>query len=196
MTSAIVSSTIDAAFPVAGQDNNSQGFRDNFQVTKTGLAQAATEISALQLNTAKLDTTNDFAGSIIQNAVTNKLYGVVATILSVGDPTPGATVNVQVSTGEYHRITIAANATLELTNWPILVNRFAKVRIHLENNELSPHTITFATNALATVSDDDSGKFTTHAIIVPAGKTVIVEAWKYDYGSGSKMYIRYIGEFA
>ena len=192
MTSAIVSSTIDAAFPVAGQDNNSQGFRDNFQVTKTGLAQAATEISALQLNTAKLDATNDFAGSIIQNAVTNKLYGAVATIISV----ESGTTNVQVSTGEYHRITIGDSATLELTNWPILDNRFAKVRIHLENNELSPHTITFATNALATVSDDDSGKFTSHAIIVPAGKTVIVEAWKYDYGSGSKMYIRYIGEFA
>ena len=192
MTSAIVSSTIDAAFPVAGQDNNSQGFRDNFQVTKTGLAQAATEITALQLTTAKLDATNDFAGSIIQNAVTNKLYGAVATIISV----ESGTTNVQVSTGEYHRITIGDSATLELTNWPILDNRFAKVRIHLENNELSPHTITFATNALATVSDDDSGKFTSHAIIVPAGKTVIVEAWKYDYGSGSKMYIRYIGEFA
>ena len=192
MTSAILSSTIDAAFPVAGQDNNSQGFRDNFQVTKTGLAQAATEITALQLTTAKLDATNDFAGSIIQNAVTNKLYGAVATIISV----ESGTTNVQVSTGEYHRITIGDSATLELTNWPILDNRFAKVRIHLENNELSPHTITFATNALATVSDDDSGKFTSHAIIVPAGKTVIVEAWKYDYGSGSKMYIRYIGEFA
>ena len=192
MTSAIVSSTIDAAFPVAGQDNNSQGFRDNFQITKTGLAQAATEITDLQLNTAKLNASNDFAGSIIQNAVTNKLYGAVATIISV----ESGTTNVQVSTGEYHRITIGNSATLELTNWPILDNRFAKVRIHLENNELSPHTITFATNALATVSDDDSGKFTSHAIIVPAGKTVIVEAWKYDYGSGSKMYIRYIGEFA
>ena len=192
MTSAIVSSTIDAAFPVAGQDNNSQGFRDNFQITKTGLAQAATEITDLQLNTDKLNASNDFAGSIIQNAVTNKLYGAVATIISV----ESGTTNVQVSTGEYHRITIGNSATLELTNWPILDNRFAKVRIHLENNELSPHTITFATNALATVSDDDSGKFTSHAIIVPAGKTVIVEAWKYDYGSGSKMYIRYIGEFA
>lgn len=192
MTSAIVSSTIDAAYPVAGQDNNSQGFRDNFQVTKTGLSQAATEITALQLNTAKLNVANDFAGNIIQNAVTNKLYGAVATIISV----ELGTTNVQVSTGEYHRITIGDSATLELTNWPILDNRFAKVRIHLENNELSPHTITFATNALATVSDDDSGKFTSHAIVVPAGKTVIVEAWKYDYGSGSKMYIRYIGEFA
>jgi hypothetical protein len=191
MTSAIVSSTIDAAFPVAGQDNNSQGFRDNFLITKTGLSQAATEISALQLNTAKLNVaTNDFSGNIIQNAVTKKLYGSVATILEA------ATANLDVSTGDYHRITLSdANITLTLTNWPTVDNRFAKVRIHLENLKATSHTVTFATNAPATVSDDDSGKFTSHAISVPAGSTVVVDAWKYDFGTGSKMYLGYIGEF-
>jgi hypothetical protein len=190
MTSAIVSSTIDSTFPVAGQDNNSQGFRDNFLITKTGLTQAATEISELQLNTAKLNVANDFAGNIIQNAVTKKLYGSVATILEA------ATANLDVSTGDYHRITLSdANITLTLTNWPTLDSRFAKVRIHLENLKATSHTVTFATNALATVSDDDSGKFTSHAIAVPAGSTVVVEAWKYDYGTGSKMYISYVGEF-
>jgi hypothetical protein len=190
MTSAIVSSTIDAAFPVAGQDNNSQGFRDNFQVTKTGLAQAATEITELQLNTAKLNVDNDFAGSIIQNAVTRKLYGAVATILQA------ATANLDVSTGDYHRITLSdANITLTLTNWPTLDSRFAKVRVHLENLNASLRTVTFATNALATVSADDSGKFTSNTISVPAGRTVIIEAWKYDFGAGSKMYISYVGEF-
>lgn len=190
MTSAIVSSTIDAAFPVAGQDNNSQGFRDNFLITKTGLSQAATEISALQLNTAKLNVSNDFAGNIIQNAVTKKLYGAVATILEA------ATANLDVSTGDYHRITLSdANITLTLTNWPTQDNRFAKVRIHLENLKVTSHTVTFATNVLATVSDDDSGKFTSHAITVPAGSTVVVDAWKYDFGTGSKMYIGYVGEF-
>ena len=190
MTSAIVSSTIDAAFPVAGQDNNSQGFRDNFQITKTGLAQAATEISALQLTTAKLNVDNDFNGNTIQNAVTKKLYGAVATILEA------ATANVDVSTGDYHRITLSdANITLTLTNWPTVDSRFAKVRVHLENNQATQRTVTFATNALATVSDDDSGKFTSHAIVVPVGSTVIVDAWKYDFGNGSKMYISYVGEF-
>ena len=190
MTSAIVSSTIDAAFPVAGQDNNSQGFRDNFLITKTGLSQAATEISALQLNTAKLNVANDFAGNIIQNAVTKKLYGAVATILEA------ATANLDVSTGDYHRITLSdANITLTLTNWPTQDSRFAKVRIHLENLKTISHTVTFATNVLATVSDDDSGKFTSHAITVPAGSTVVVDAWKYDFGTGSKMYIGYVGEF-
>lgn len=191
MTSAIVSSTLDATFPVAGQDNNSQGFRDNFQITKDGLSQAATEISALQLNTAKLNATNDFGGNIIQNAVTKKLYGSVAT---VNQPPTG---NFDVSTGDYQRVVLAdSNVTLTLTNWPTLDSRFAVVRIHLENLNTASRTVTFATNALATVSDDDSGKFSSHAISVPAGKTVMIEASKYDYGSGSKVYLRYLGEFA
>jgi len=150
MTSAIVSSTIDANFPVAGQDNNSQGYRDNFQIIKDGLAQSATEITSLQTTTAKLNVTNDFGGNIIQNAVTKKLYGSVASVLEA------PTGNLDVSTGDYQRITLSnANITLTLTNWPTLDNRFAKVRVHLENNQTSSHTVTFATNALATVSDDE-----------------------------------------
>jgi hypothetical protein len=191
MTSAIVSSTIDATFPVAGQDNNSQGFRDNFQITKDGLSQAATEISALQLTTAKLNATNDFAGNTIQNAVTKRLYGSVANV------TQPPTGNLDVSTGDYQRITLPdSNITLTLTNWPTLDSRFAKVRIHLENLNVTSRTVTFATNALATVSDDDSGKFTSNTVSVPAGRTVMIEASKYDFGANSKMYIRYLGEFA
>ena len=191
MTSAIVSSTIDAAFPVAGQDNNSQGFRDNFQITKDGLSQAATEISALQLTTAKLNVTNDFAGNIIQNAITKKLYGSVATV------TQPPTGNLDVSTGDYQRITLPdSNITLTLTNWPTVDSRFAKVRIHLENLNTASRTVTFEASVLASVSDDDSGKFTAHAITVPAGKTVMIEASKFDYGENSKMYLRYLGEFA
>ena len=50
MTSQINPNNIDGAYPVAGQDNNSQGFRDNFTNTKTNFQYAANEISALQLN--------------------------------------------------------------------------------------------------------------------------------------------------
>jgi hypothetical protein len=46
MTSAITTTNIDGAFPIAGQDNNSQGFRDNFTNIKTGLNTAKSEITA------------------------------------------------------------------------------------------------------------------------------------------------------
>ena len=50
MTSAIVSSTINQNFPVAGQDNNSQGFRDNFTNTVNNFTFAAAELTDLQNN--------------------------------------------------------------------------------------------------------------------------------------------------
>ena len=38
MASNIISTTINENFPIAGQDNDSQGFRDNFNVIKTSLS--------------------------------------------------------------------------------------------------------------------------------------------------------------
>ena len=40
MASNIVADTIDDTYPVAGQDNDSQGFRDNFSQIQTGLETA------------------------------------------------------------------------------------------------------------------------------------------------------------
>ena len=54
MASTISTAGFNAAFPVAGVDNDSQGFRTNFNVTKVGLEQAATEITALQDNNSKI----------------------------------------------------------------------------------------------------------------------------------------------
>ena len=48
MASSINPNDIDGAYPVAGQDNNSQGFRDNFTNIKTNFTAAANEITDLQ----------------------------------------------------------------------------------------------------------------------------------------------------
>ena len=48
MASPINTNNIDGTFPVAGQDNSSQGFRDNFTNLKTNLGYAKTEIEDLQ----------------------------------------------------------------------------------------------------------------------------------------------------
>jgi hypothetical protein len=48
MTSQINFGAINTSYPVAGVDNNSQGFRDNFTNTKTNFEFAATEITDLQ----------------------------------------------------------------------------------------------------------------------------------------------------
>ena len=52
MASQIVYDSIDVTFPVAGKDNDSQGFRDNFTVIHDNFQYAKGEIEALQLNNA------------------------------------------------------------------------------------------------------------------------------------------------
>ena len=69
MTSNINYLSINENFPVAGQDNDTQVFRDNFDTIKTSFNSAKTEITDLQNNTAKLTEDNDFDLHIIQNAV-------------------------------------------------------------------------------------------------------------------------------
>ena len=48
MTSSINPNNIDTTYPIAGQDNDSQGFRDNFTNIKTNFEYAETEIDDLQ----------------------------------------------------------------------------------------------------------------------------------------------------
>ena len=48
MASSLSPTSIDATFPVAGQDNDSQGFRDNFNQIKTDLTNAKSELENLQ----------------------------------------------------------------------------------------------------------------------------------------------------
>lgn len=52
MPSTINANNIDILYPIAGQDNDTQGFRDNFRNIKNNLNTASAEITALQANVA------------------------------------------------------------------------------------------------------------------------------------------------
>ncbi len=144
MTSAIISASIDADYPVAGQDNDSQGFRDNFSIIKDGLATAAAEVTVLQSSTAKLNADNDFGGNVIDNAQTNRLYGTVYSTTS----TP--TTNVSLEQGEYQKVEMTGNHALTFTDWPE-TDLYAKIKLELKSDGIAERTITFATEAGGTV---------------------------------------------
>jgi hypothetical protein len=64
--------SINQDFPVAGQDNDTQVFRDNFSTIKTCLRYAGEELDALQNSTAGaalLSQENDFNGNVIKNVI-------------------------------------------------------------------------------------------------------------------------------
>ena len=68
MASNITPGNIDGTYPKAGQDNSSQGMRDNFNSIKNNFTEAKTEIEALQTNKASLNASSDFADNEVTRA--------------------------------------------------------------------------------------------------------------------------------
>ena len=141
MTSAINPNDIDGTYPIAGQDNNSQGFRDNFTNTKTNFQYAANEITDLQTNVvlkAALTGTvldNDMGGSPLSNANISD-FSAVAAILG----TLSGTVTINYVAGHYQTVTTGGSISLAFTNFPAAGN-FGVVRVQVTVNNTA-YTVT------------------------------------------------------
>ena len=119
MASNINPNNIDGSYPVAGQDNNSQGFRDNFTNIQTNFRSAASEITGLQnsavFKTALTGTTLD------NNMLHNTIYAVnlndvsTTAVAAVG---VSNTFTLNYASGQYQTITPTASSILAFTNWP------------------------------------------------------------------------------
>lgn len=108
---------INDAYPVAGVDNDSQGFRDNFKNIKTNLGYASSELGDLQtkvilksaLNNTSLD--NNMAGALFTGA---EIRDFRETSFDNGVISTSATLDH--STGHYQRLTTpGTGATIGLT---------------------------------------------------------------------------------
>lgn len=124
MTSQINPNNIDGTYPVAGQDNDSQGFRDNFTSTKTNFQYAAAEITDLQskavLKSALTGTTlnNNMGGSLLIDA---QLQDMSETRVALGTVNTGNTATIDYSAGPYYTFTTGGNVgqsvSLAFTNF-------------------------------------------------------------------------------
>ena len=118
MASNINPQNIDGAYPVAGQDNDSQGFRDNFTNTRTNFTYAADEISDLQakavLKAALVGTTlnNDMGGSILSNA---QVQDISESRVALGTVSGSQTINY--AAGSYYTVTTSGSITLAFSNF-------------------------------------------------------------------------------
>lgn len=120
--SAINTSGINANYPVAGVNNSTQGFRDNFASIKTNLNAAGAEITDLQdkaivksaLNGSSLN--NDMQNTLISNAL---VKGFRSTFLELGPLTlaSAGTATIDTSKADVMRGTVTGNITLAFSNW-------------------------------------------------------------------------------
>jgi hypothetical protein len=157
MTSAINPQNIDGAYPVAGQDNDSQGFRDNFTNIKTNFGYAAQEISDLQskvvLKAALTGTVlnNNMGGSILQNA---QLQNISETRVALGAVSTGTTATISYSAGPYYTLSTAGAAgtiNLLFTNFSP-AGTLSRVRVQISVTNIA-HTITLPAAVTVGVSN-------------------------------------------
>jgi hypothetical protein len=184
MTSAINPNDIDGTYPVAGQDNNSQGFRDNFTNTKTNFQYAANEITDLQskavLKAALTGTTlnNDMAGSPLSNAAISD-FAAIAAILGT---TSGA-VTVNYMSGHYQTVTTGGSISLAFTNFPAAGNfGIVRVAITVANTGYTvtlPGAVSVGTSNLqgyssGVISYDQTGTYTYDFTTSDGGTTISI----------------------
>jgi len=157
MTSQINYGAITTSYPVAGEDNDSQGFRDNFTAIAAGLAVAKTELTQLQnssvlradLATNAIAVQNDLNGSTIANAFYNKFYGVY-----FNGGTQSAAADINLVNGPIQKFTLSSDTVLTFKGWP--ASGWAKVQVVLAANAPydSVRQPTFATTAGGTIKYD------------------------------------------
>ena len=157
MASNIIFSAIDETYPIAGRDNDSQGFRDNFSVIKNNFQAAKSEIEDLQLNTARLDEANDFQKENLLNF--NLVYYTEEVF--EGGALNGPTSLIEFTNGLYQIFQIEGNLTFNFSDFP-LAQKFMRVRVELQNLDVSnARYITFGSTQAVTFRKGSSFKYAT-----------------------------------
>jgi hypothetical protein len=147
MASNINPDTIDGNYPVAGQDNNTQGMRDNFTNTKINFAFAAQEITALQNQSVQISNVNLLNNALLIDGRIQD-FGIVrfdqiATTGNISNP-----IVINYASGHYQTIgPSTGNVVLSFSNFPPAgIYGIVRTQINIAN--------------------------TAHQIVFPAGSTI------------------------
>jgi hypothetical protein len=186
--------SINENFPVAGQDNDTQVFRDNFDTIKTSLRNSKEEITNLQSDTAKLNLDNDFELKKIQRAVlqnnrTQKFNGGTVS----ATPT-----TIDYENGNYQIYNIGASISVDFLNFPgdpvfsseVTPIGMGKVTLELYSTGAS-YTLSFTTSGGTVIKKDPL--FPATVTIESATDPVFIEVWRH---SSEVIFMRYLGKYS
>jgi len=199
MTSNINYSAIQTDYPVAGQDNNSQGFRDNFSAIHDALALASAEISTLQTNavlTKDVETSQDpvinmLNGSSITQGTFNEFYGT-----SYTTPTAvSSNTDIELSNGIHQTFLLSASTTLRFNGWPD-AGQYAKVRVQFKASDpllsYMPVLTVYGGGTIVYQSTFPQ-VLSSPKLTVTGTHHQVIDAWSVD--NGNTVYVSYVGQF-
>jgi len=193
LTSLINFAAINENFPVAGQDNDTQVFRDNFDTIKTNFSTAKTEITDLQDNVARTDGDNDFLYNIVGSVTLNDAY---LRKKDYGAAIVAGTQDVSFKQAMYHVIKLGANTSLSFSEFPTGavdatgLGQIGKATLELYGDGTA-RTITFTTSGATVLKKDPL--FPGSVIVTSATNPVIIEVWQH---SATVIWLNYLGLFS
>ena len=179
---------------MAGQDNDTQVFRDNFDTIKTNFSEAKTEITDLQTNAARTDVDNDFnnkliSGAVMLNNYDKKFDGGVIT----------APLTVDYENGNYQIFRFGATTTVEFLNFPddtSLPTGLGKVTLELYGDGTA-RTLTFITSGGTVIKKNvtfpATFTLTSAEAAAGSGNPVMIEVWQH---KSDRIFLNYLGQFS
>jgi hypothetical protein len=202
VTSNINFISINENFPVPGQDNDTQVFRDNFDTIKRSLRTAKDEITDLQDNSARVDESNDFNKNQLRNLVLGKAS---LELQNYGDIITNSTQEIDFSQGLHHVLRVGASMNLNFVGFPgdsnipagELLSGMGKITLELYGDgavdgEDQPifRTLTFnqPNGTVVKTTGFPSPLLTVQSSTDP----ILLEIYRYSSGT---IFIRYLGQF-
>lgn len=192
----IIFNNIDVTFPVAGQDNPSKGFRDNWSYIQGALSTAKSEISTLESSALLKHTLadnntpaeNDLLQSTIINGSYKEFYGSSHNITPAANTT---VIPINVANGDIQQVNLVSTAvTINFTGWPE-GTQYGKVRVHFTTTAISSLNVTtFTSQAALSVKKDDAFPVT---FTVDPNTHEVIEAWSFN--NGATVFLKYLGNF-
>lgn len=141
MASNINPNNIDGTYPVAGVDNDSQGFRSNFTNIKNNFTYAKTEIADLQ---DKVLLKSALTGGTLDNS----LDGAILASAEIKDfretrydhGTTNGTITLNHANAHYHTVTTNGNISVSFSNLPA-AGKLGRIRLDITIASTA-HTLT------------------------------------------------------
>lgn len=189
---------IDETFPVAGQDNDTETFRRNFDSIKTNFRYAQEEIEDLQNNAARTNTDNDFYKNRIKNAIFENTRFAVVTEQTIATNVTEVPIDFEAAHYQIFNLGISTNFTFgsfpgdpQVDSAPY--NSGGKVTLELVSRAATPITVTFLTTGSG-ASRIYLNSFPQYPLEMPVSSNrVILEIWRHNKDD---IFVKYVGAFA
>jgi hypothetical protein len=204
----IDSDIINENFPVAGEDNDTQVFRDNFDSIKNNFRLAREEITDLLDNTARKDESNDFVDNINQNTVLLNVKFAKYDAGNIGSATENYDLDYE--NGVYHIVRVENRGTplnVSFQNLPqnndLTIAPYGSAEITLELwGDGSDITVNFLAGGSGTEFRKKGFPVAGTSNSVPvtlnstnqwsSGGPIFIKIWRH---SGNFIFMNYLGTF-